>query len=177
MYEGDAPLAERRAQALALDSSLLAELLGQADARGLPDPQMGEDTERDLQRLSPRRACRDLEGVADLVRAVGPLSAMEVEERCADPAAAPGWLAELAARRRLIEVRVAGEERWAAIEDAGRLRDALGVALPPGGPDAFTEPVGDPLGALPARYARTHGPSPPPPPPHRSRLRPPPAPR
>jgi ATP-dependent Lhr-like helicase len=158
MYEGDAPLAERRAQALALDSSLLAELLGQADARELLDPQIVEDTERDLQRLSPRRACRDLEGVADLVRAVGPLSAMEVEERCADPAAAPGWLAELAARRRLIEVRVAGEERWAAIEDAGRLRDALGVALPPGVPGAFTEPVADPLGDLVARYARTHGP-------------------
>jgi len=158
MYEGDAPLAERRAQALALDSSLLAELLGQADARELLDPQIVEDTERDLQRLSPHRACRDLEAVADLVRAVGPLSATEVEERCADPAAAPGWLAELAARRRLIEVRVAGEQRYSAIEDAGRLRDALGVALPPGVPDAFTEPVGDPLGDLVARYARTHGP-------------------
>jgi ATP-dependent Lhr-like helicase len=158
MYEGDAPLAERRAQALALDSSLLAELLGQADARELLDPQIVADTERDLRRLSPRRACRDLEAVADLVRAIGPLSATEVEERCADPSAAPGWLAELAARRRLIEVRVAGEQRWAAIEDAGRLRDALGVALPPGVPDAFTEPVADPLGDLVARYARTHGP-------------------
>ena len=84
MYEGDAPLAERRAQALALDSSLLAELLGQADARELLDPQIVADTERDLQRLSPRRACRDLEAVADLVRAIGPLSATEVEERCAD---------------------------------------------------------------------------------------------
>jgi len=158
MYEGDAPLAERRAQALALDSSLLAELLGQADARELLDQQIVADTERDLQRLSPRRACRDLEAVADMVRAIGPLSATEVEERCADPSAAPGWLAELAARRRLIEVRVAGEERWAAIEDAGRLRDALGVALPPGVPDAFTEPVADPLGDLVARYARMHGP-------------------
>jgi len=158
MYEGDAPLAERRAQALALDSSLLAELLGQVDARELLDPQIVADTERDLQRLPPRRVCRDLEGVADLVRAIGPLSATDVEERCADPGAAPGWLAELAAQRRLIEVRVAGEARWAAIEDAGRLRDALGVALPPGVPEAFTEPVADPLGDLVARYARTHGP-------------------
>jgi ATP-dependent Lhr-like helicase len=158
MYEGDAPLAERRAQALALDSSLLAELLGQADARELLDPLIVGDCERDLQRLSPRRACRDLEGVADMVRAIGPLSATEVEARCADPAAAPDWLAELAAQRRLIEVRVAGEERWAAVEDAGRLRDALGVALPPGVPGAFTEPVSDPLGDLVGRYARTHGP-------------------
>jgi ATP-dependent Lhr-like helicase len=83
---------------------------------------------------------------------------MEVGERCTEPGSAPGWLAELAAQRRLIEVRVAGQERWAAVEDAGRLRDALGVALPPGVPDAFTEPVGDPLGDLVARYARSHGP-------------------
>jgi ATP-dependent helicase Lhr and Lhr-like helicase len=156
MYEGDAPLAERRAQAL--DSSLLAELLGQADARELLDPDIVEDTERDAQYLSPRRACRGPEAVADLVRAIGPLSAREVEERCAEPGSALGWLAGLAAQRRLIEVRVAGQERWAAIEDAGRLRDALGVALPPGVPDAFAEPVPDPLGDLVARYARSHGP-------------------
>ncbi|HTW03093.1 MAG TPA: ATP-dependent helicase [Streptosporangiaceae bacterium] len=158
MYEGDAPLAERRAQALALDSSLLAELLGQADARELLDQEIVQDSERDSQCLSPSRRCRGPEEVADLLRALGPLSAAEVGERCTDPGAAPGWLAGLAAQRRLILVRVAGEERWASVEDAGRLRDALGVALPPGVPDAFTEPVPDPLGDLVARYARTHGP-------------------
>jgi ATP-dependent helicase Lhr and Lhr-like helicase len=158
MYEGDAPLAERRAQALALDSSLLAELLGQVDARELLDPLIVADSERDLQRLSPSRACRDEEGVADLLAAVGPLSGAEVADRCTEPAAAPGWLGELAAQRRVIEVRVGGLARWAAIEDSGRLRDALGVALPPGIPDAFTEPVADPLGDLMARYARGHGP-------------------
>jgi len=158
MYEGDAPLAERRAQALALDSSLLAELLGQADARELLDQDIVGETERDAQCLSAHRRCRGLEAVADMLTALGPLSAMEVEERCAEPGSAPGWLAELAAQRRLIEVRVAGQERWVAVEDAGRLRDGLGVALPPGVPDAFTEPVPDPLGDLVARYARTHGP-------------------
>jgi ATP-dependent Lhr-like helicase len=158
MYEGDAPLAERRAQALALDSSLLAELLGQADLRELLDPQVVADTERDLQRLSPSRAARDEEGVADLLAALGPLSAREVADRCTEPGAAPSWLAELAAQRRVIEVRVAGESRWAAVEDAGRLRDALGVALPPGVPATFAEPVSEPLGDLVARYARTHGP-------------------
>jgi ATP-dependent Lhr-like helicase len=158
MYDGDAPLAERRAQALALDSSLLAELLGQADARELLDPDIVGETERDAQCLSAHRRCRGLEAVADMLTALGPLSAMEVEERCAEPGSAPGWLAELAAQRRLIEVRVAGQERWVAVEDAGRLRDGLGVALPPGVPDAFTEPVPDPLGDLVARYARTHGP-------------------
>jgi ATP-dependent helicase Lhr and Lhr-like helicase len=93
-----------------------------------------------------------------MLRALGPLSAAEVAQRSAEPAAADGWLAELAAQRRVLDVRVAGQQRWAAIEDAGRLRDALGVALPPGVPDAFTEPVLDPLRDLVVRYARTHGP-------------------
>jgi ATP-dependent helicase Lhr and Lhr-like helicase len=158
MYEGDAPLAERRAQALTLDSTLLAELLGQTDLRELLDPAVVSGTERELQRLAPDRRCRDLEGVADLLRTVGPLSADEVAQRCTEPEAAAGWLAELAMTRRAIEVRVGGQPRWAAIEDAGRLRDALGVPLPPGVPEAFTEPLPDPLGDLVARYARTHGP-------------------
>ena len=158
MYEGDAPLAERRAQALALDSSLLAELLGQADLRELLDPEVVAETEAELQRLAPDRACRDAEAVADLLREIGPLSAAEVAARCTDPVAAKGWLAGLADQRRAIEVRVAGEERWAAAEDAGRLRDALGSPLPPGIPFAFTEPVADPLGDLVSRYARSHGP-------------------
>ncbi|HCU94161.1 MAG TPA: hypothetical protein DHU96_16130, partial [Actinobacteria bacterium] len=158
MYEGDSPLAERRAQALALDSSLLAELLGQADLRELLDPAVVEQTEAELQRLAAGRACRDLEGAADLLRTIGPLSAAEVADRCAEPGAAPGWLAELSAGRRVIEVRISGEARWAAIEDAGRLRDALGVPLPVGLPAAFTEPGPDRLGDLVARYAHCHGP-------------------
>ncbi len=158
MYEGDSPLAERRAQALALDSSLLAELLGQADLRELLDPEVVGQTQAELQHIAAGRLCRDLEGVADLLRTIGPLSAAEVAARCAEPGASPGWLAELAAQRRAIEVRISGEARWAAIEDAGRLRDALGVPLPVGVPAAFTEPVADPLGDLVARYARCHGP-------------------
>ena len=158
MYEGDAPLAERRAQALTLDSALLAELLGQADLRELLDPQIVAEAERDLQRLSPSRRCSGPEQLADLIMQAGPLSADEVAARCAEPQAAAVWLAGLAAARRVIEVRVAGEQRWAAIEDSGRLRDALGVALPVGVPVAFTELLPDPLGDLVARYARTHGP-------------------
>jgi ATP-dependent helicase Lhr and Lhr-like helicase len=158
MYEGDSPLAERRAQALALDSSLLADLLGQADLRELLDMTVVEQTEAQLQRLAPDRRCRDLEGMADMLRLIGPLSVAEVSERCAESGLAAGWLAELDATRRAIEIRIGGEPRWAAIEDAGRLRDALGVPLPPGVPVAFAEPVPDPLGDLVARYARCHGP-------------------
>jgi ATP-dependent helicase Lhr and Lhr-like helicase len=157
MYEGDAPLAERKAQALALDSALLAELLGQADLRELLDPVVVADAERDLQRLSADRRCTSAEGLADLIMQIGPLSADEISERCAE-SASTSWLAELASQRRVIEVRVAGESRWAAIEDSGRMRDALGVALPTGVPVVFTELLPDPLGDLVARYARTHGP-------------------
>ena len=160
MYEGDAPLAERRAQALALDPALLAELLGTDGLRELLDAGVVEETERDLQHLSESRRCRDAEAVADLLRTSGPLTAAEVAERCTEPGAAESWLAGLSAARRIIEVRVAGQPMQAAIEDAGRLRDALGVALPLGIPEAFTEPLPDPLGDLVARYARTHGPFP-----------------
>jgi len=158
MYEGDAPLAERRAQALALDPALLAELLGTEGLRELLDPAVVAEAEADLQHLSQARRCRDVEAVADLLRTSGPLTADEVAARCVSPEAAPGWLDGLSASRRAIRVRVAGQEMWAAIEDAGRLRDALGVALPVGVPEAFTEPVPDPLGDLAARWARTHGP-------------------
>ncbi|HEX4813251.1 MAG TPA: ATP-dependent helicase [Nonomuraea sp.] len=152
MYEGDAPLAERRAQALALDTSLLAELLGQADLRELLDPDVIADTERELARLD--RPLRDVEDLADLLRSHGPLSALDVSVRGGDPA----WPAELERARRAIRVRVAGEEQWAAIEDAARMRDALGAPLPVGVPHVFLEPVADPLADLVARHARTRGP-------------------
>jgi ATP-dependent helicase Lhr and Lhr-like helicase len=158
MYEGDAPLAERRAQALTLDPELLAELLGSEGLRELLDPQVIAETERDLQKLSPERQCRTLENVADLLRTHGPLTAAEVADRTDGPA--PQWLSELITARRVITVRVAGQQMHAAIEDAGRLRDALGTPLPVGIPEAFTEPVPDPLGDLVARYARTHTPFP-----------------
>ncbi|WP_323096023.1 ATP-dependent helicase [Intrasporangium sp. YIM S08009] len=164
LYEGDSPLAERRAAALALDPSLLSELLGQGEAlalRDLLDPEAVARTEAELQRLTPERAARDGEDVADLLRVLGPLSTRDVVARAAEgfePAAVEAALTELEAARRVIAVRVAGEDRWAAIEDAARLRDALGTALPVGVPQAFLEPVPDPLADLVARFARTHGP-------------------
>ncbi|MGW0806842.1 ATP-dependent helicase [Nonomuraea sp. NPDC002799] len=152
MYEGDAPLAERRAQALALDTTLLAELLGQADLRELLDPDVISDTERELARLD--RPLRDLEDLSDLLRSHGPLLAPDVSVRGGDPA----WLEALERARRAIRVRIAGEEQWVAIEDAARLRDALGTPLPVGIPHTFLEPVPDPLADLVARHARTRGP-------------------
>ncbi|MEU5118775.1 ATP-dependent helicase [Streptomyces asoensis] len=154
LYEGDSPLAERRAAALSLDSRLLAELLGQAELRELLDAEVLTELERELRWLTEDRRVKDPEGVADLLRLLGPLTEAELAERGAEPQ----WARELGAARRAIEVRIAGAAHWAAIEDAGRLRDALGTALPVGVPEAFTEPVKDPLGDLLARHARTHGP-------------------
>ena len=154
MYEGDAPLAERRANALSLDSALLAELLGQAELRELIDADALAEVEAEVQLLAEDRRAKDLESTADLLRRLGDLTTAEALLR----GGTPGWLVELEERRRAIRVRIAGEERWAAVEDAGRLQDALGTALPVGIAEAFTEPVRDPLGDLVSRYARTHGP-------------------
>lgn len=154
LYEGDSPLAERRAAALSLDSHLLAELLGQAELRELLDAEVLGELQQELQWLTEDRRIKDIEGVADLLRVLGPLTEAELAERGAEQP----WAAELASARRAIRVRIGGADHWAAIEDAGRLRDALGTALPVGVPEAFTEPVKDPLGDLLARYARTHGP-------------------
>ncbi|MEO7448144.1 MAG: crosslink repair DNA glycosylase YcaQ family protein, partial [Humibacillus sp.] len=164
LYEGDSPLAERRAAALALDPSLLAELLGQGEAlalRDLLDPEAVARTEAELQRLTPERGARDAEDVADLLRVLGPLSVGDVVARAAEgfaPSAVEEALTQLQDSRRVIQVRVGGDERWAAIEDAARLRDALGTSLPVGVPQAFLESVTDPLADLVARFARTHGP-------------------
>nr|WP_314841029.1 ATP-dependent helicase [uncultured Microbacterium sp.] len=159
MYEGDSPLAERRAAALSVDPALLGELLGTIELRELLDPDVIAQFEREVQRLDPDRRARGLEGVADLLRVLGPMDAAEVALRL-DPetGSASDHLDALVAARRAIPVTVGGTTRVAAIEDASRLRDALGAALPTGIPVAFLEPFDDPLGDLIARYARTHGP-------------------
>ena len=160
MYEGDSPLAERRAAALSLDSTLLAELLGRAELRELLDAGVIAQTELELQRLATDRKARGAEGIVDLVRMLGPLSAEEIAERLdlVSASSTEELLVQLAAANRVLRVQVAGAERWAAIEDAARLRDALGVPLPIGVPAAFIDPVADPVGDLVSRYSRTHGP-------------------
>ncbi|MGQ3011969.1 ATP-dependent helicase, partial [Microbacterium aurantiacum] len=166
MYEGDSPLAERRAAALSVDPALLGELLGTIEMRELLDPEVIAQFEREAQRLAPDRRARGLEGVADLLRILGPMDAAEIALRLepaegadlATEAEAQTLLDELITARRAIPVGIAGTSRVAVIEDAGRLRDAIGVALPVGIPNAFLEPFPDPLGDLVARHARTHAP-------------------
>ena len=158
MYEGDVPLAERRAQALSLDRSLLAEIMGRQELRDLIDEGALTSLELDLQMLSEERKIGSIDFLHDALRLVGDLTDDEIAARASDPARVPTWIAELIDARRAVKARIAGEERVIAIEDAARFRDALGVALPVGIPQAFLEPVADPLADLVARYARTHGP-------------------
>ncbi len=156
MYEGDAPAAERRAAALALDRDLLRDLLGAEELRDLIDPGVLADLELELQRLVDGRRARDADEVHDLLRLLGPLSRAEVDLRT-DGDAGP-MLDALVDQHRAFVAAVAGEERLAAADDAGRLRDALGVSVPLGLPRAFTDPVDAPLTDLVVRYTRTHGP-------------------
>ena len=154
LYEGDNPLAERKAAALTLDATLLAELLGTTDLRELLDADVIAAVHADLQRLSPDRQARSAEQAVDMLRMLGPLTA----DAAAARGVLPQWLDELAVAKRVIEVRIAGLVHYAIIEDSGRLRDALGVALPVGIPLVFTEPVADPLTDLIDRWARNRGP-------------------
>jgi ATP-dependent Lhr-like helicase len=153
LYEGDAPIAERRVQALTLDRGLLAELLGAEELRELIDASALAALEAELQALDERRWARDVHEAADLLRRLGDLSREELRARShAD------FADELLAQRRALAVRIAGDDRLIAIEDAGRYRDALGVGTPPGVPEAFLVPVDDPLSSLLGRWARVHGP-------------------
>jgi ATP-dependent Lhr-like helicase len=158
MYDDDTPVAERRAQALALDRDLLRELLGQDELRDLIDPEALDDLEMQLQGLDPERKARGADGVHDLLRRLGDLSIEEVRLRLDDPAALDAHMEVLLRERRAAHARVAGDARLIAGEDAGRYRDGLGVMPEAGLPDAFLEPVPRALESLLARYARTHGP-------------------
>lgn len=157
LYDGDAPLAERRAQALAVDQAQLRDLMGDAELRELLDAASFDEIERELQRLHPRARARHADGVHDLLLALGDLSRAEIGKR-ATPDAVVSAVDHLARAQRILSVRLAGAERYIAVEDAARYRDAVGVSLPPGLPEALLEPVVDPLRDLALRYARTHTP-------------------
>ncbi len=158
IYEQDAPIAERRAQALTLDRGLLAELLGHAELRELVDPAVLEALERELQHSVSGRKTRDADELHDLLRRLGDLTTSELAERSeADP---EPWLSVLAEQRRAVTLRFSDGSRWIAAEDAGLYRDALGCVPPPGLPGAYIAAVSNPLELLLRRYARTHGPFP-----------------
>ncbi len=154
IYEGDAPLAERRAQALTLDRELLQELLGEEELRELIDPAAVASLELELQGLLPERFPRDVDEAHDLLSRLGDLDPDEAAAR----GAPPEWLADLESQRRAIQVRIRGAARWIAAEDAGRYRDSVGISPPAGLPAAYLSAGGSALEALLLRFARTHVP-------------------
>ncbi len=156
IYDGDAPLAERRAQALTIDHAQLRELLGEAELRQLLDAEVLESHVRSLQRLD--RPAKHADGIHDLLLSLGDLSPAEIEARAEPRDQAPGWVQTLERDRRIASVTLAEEKRYIASEDVGRYRDAIGTVPPAGMPDAFLESVESPLGDLVLRWARTHGP-------------------
>ena len=158
IYDGDAPQAERRAQALSVDQAQLRELLGEAELRELLDPGAVEQLERALQRLDARYPAKHADAAHDLLLGLGDLTAGELAARSVPEAPVREWLEALQREHRAFPVTVVGEQRWAAAEDAARLRDALGIPPPQGIPRELLEPVQDALGDLVSRYARTHGP-------------------
>jgi ATP-dependent Lhr-like helicase len=157
IYDGDAPLAERRAQALSVDQAQLRELLGDAELRELLDPAALETVEAQLQHLDEKYSVKTPDGLHDLLIRIGDLTLPELVRRSALPDTA-AVVRNLERARRIVALPVAGESRFAAVEDVARYRDALGVPLPPGLPEALLEPVRDPAGDLALRYARSHGP-------------------
>ncbi|MFT8636524.1 MAG: ATP-dependent helicase [Pseudoclavibacter sp.] len=177
MYAGDAPAAERSAALLSVDPDLLRELLGEGSPEAALDPAVLHRIEDERQRLAPERRLRvrgqgagpgtgpaAAEPIADLLRELGPLDEAELSARLdADPGVVPPALRALARAGRIVPVRLGGQEhggqkRWAAVEDAAALRDALGTRLPAGIPAALLAPARDPLRGLVGRYARVHGP-------------------
>ncbi len=157
VYDGDAPLAERRAQALTIDQDQLRELLGEADLRELLDSDAIAEVEETAQCLTESYRAQSADGLHDLLLRLGDLTRDELSRRVTSPNVLVN-LDRLLRARRLLEIRIAGERRLIAVEDAARYRDALGIPLPPGLPAALIEPVAQPVLELVRRFARTHGP-------------------
>ncbi len=157
IYDGDAPLAERRAQALSIDQEQLRDLLGDADLRELLDADAIAEVEEQLQALTETTRARSADGIHDLLLRLGDLSRDELAKRVASPELLD-HLSRLLRARRLLEIKIANEKRLIAIEDASRYRDALGIPLPPGLPASLLASVTTPVTELARRYARTHGP-------------------
>ena len=157
IYDGDAPLAERRAQALSIDQEQLRELMGDADLRELLDPDAMAEVEEQLQSLGEMGHARSMDAMHDLLLRLGDLSREEMRRRTASDEVFAS-LERLVRARRVLEVKIAGEKRLIAVEDAARYRDALGIPLPPGLPAAMLNAVATPVLELLRRYARTHGP-------------------
>jgi ATP-dependent Lhr-like helicase len=148
IYDGDAPLAERRAQALSIDQSQLEELLGDTDLRELLDTSALDGVELRLQMLDPEYRANHVDGVHDMLLRLGELSEAEIAARSNAALDVAGAIAELTGSRRILRIPWTGQARYVPVEYAARYRDAFGVPLPPGLASVFLEATQE----LSARY-------------------------
>lgn len=147
IYQSDAPLAERRASVLALDSELLRNLLGQGDPTELLDPRINQQLEDELQRRVAERQAKGKEGVYDLLRELGPMNLQALNARhVASTAEIENYLAQLAEEKRIFSTDIRGTHQYANMEDAATLRDALGIKLPTDITDSLLHHVKAPYG-------------------------------
>lgn len=162
LYDGDTPAAERRAQALSLDRTLLRQLLGQEDLRDLLDAEVIDEVERSLQCLSAARRARHDDGLHDVLRRVGDLTETEIAARTDGDHT--GMLNALRASGRVVEISLRARDgaptqvRYIAIEDAALYRDGLAVTLPDGIPTSLLASRTGAVDELLSRFSRTHGP-------------------
>lgn len=155
LYEGDLPHAERQASLLSVDPTLLGELLGAGAVEDMLDTEVVARTVAELQRTADGWKARGAEGVADLLRELGPLTVEEIAVRTEGGEVAV-LLADLEAAHRAFSAVISGEKRWAAADDGPRLSAVLGIVAP-----LWAQREGKlsrPLDGLAARFARTHGP-------------------
>lgn len=167
MYEGDAPLAERRAQALAIDPIRLRQLLGEADLRDLLEPRALAEVEASLQSLTDSGRAKSADDLHDMLLRLGDLSFEEIAARSIGTSNGTledgkppcvAWLQQLLTDHRVVRFTLANQERYIAVEDALRYRDALGANIAELQSTALNKTHDDPLGDLLARFARTRGP-------------------
>ena len=156
IYDGDAPLAERRAQALTIDQSKLRELMGEAALRSLLDQASIDEVVAQVQRKT--HPAVGLDALHNMLLALGPLTEQELSERYAPKDPIDTDWRSLLQQNRLFRYKTDRGEYYAAVEDAARLRDAIGIVIPVGVPLAFQEPTARPVRDLVRRYCRTHGP-------------------
>jgi len=157
IYDADAPLAERRAAALSIDQSQLADLLGETDLREILDPIAIAEVEANLQLLGENQRARSADAIHDLLLRLGDLSRNEIALRLASPDLLQS-LPVLTKSHRILQLKIAGQQRFMAVEDAARYRDALHLTLPENLPPALLATNPAPVLELVRRYARTHGP-------------------
>ena len=164
MYQYDMPKAERDAAMLAIDSDLLEQMVGRVDMADLLDQETVDQVTADLQRLSPRTRAKGVEGLADLLRILGPMDLAGIRRRMHGQEDEPATeaqvrviLEELKAQHRVVQIRLGARDCWVWAGQAGRLTAVLGPGIQPSA-QSTKESDSEAFDQLVRQYAAVHGP-------------------